>query len=97
MNTEYTTIPHFFEQASKLIGKIATYDALIEAFEKSILEATVSGHLLQTELDDGQMKLRVQYRNTKDMVTAMEGLIKLRQYYVNKHNGAITVLRSGNL
>lgn len=97
MNTEYTTIPHFFEQASKLIGKVATYDALIEAFEKSIIEATVSGHLLQYEMDDGQMKVRVQYRNTKDMVTAMEGLIKLRQYYVNKHNGAITVLRSGNL
>lgn len=97
MNAEYTTIPQFIEQASKLIGKIATYDALIEAFEKSILESTTSGHLLQTELDDGQMKLRVQYRNTKDMVTAMEGLIKLRQMYINRYNGRSVVLRSGNL
>lgn len=97
MNNEFTTIPHFFECASKLIGKVATYDALIEAFEKSILEATVSGHILQYEMDDSQLKVRVQYRNTKDMVTAMEGLIKLRQYYINKHNGAVTVLRGGNL
>lgn len=97
MNTEFTTIPHFFEQASKLIGKVATYDALISAFETAILESTVSGHLLQYEMDDGQMKVRVQYRNTKEMVTAMEGLIKLRQYYINKHNGAVTVLRGGNL
>ncbi len=97
MNNVFTTIPQFFESAEKLIGKIATYDVLIDAFEKSILEATVSGHILQYEMDDAQMKVRVQYRNTKDMVTAMEGLIKLRQYYVNKHNGAVTVLRSGNL
>lgn len=97
MNNTYTTIPQFFEEASKLIGKVAVYDALISAFETSILEATVSGHLMQYEMDDGQMKVRVQYRNTKDMVTAMEGLIKLRQYYINKHNGSVTVLRGGNL
>lgn len=97
MNNTYTTIPQFFEEASKLIGKVAVYDALISAFETSILEATVSGHLMQYEMDDGQMKVRVQYRNTKDMVTAMEGLIKLRQHYINKHNGSVTVLRGGNL
>ena len=97
MNTEFTTIPQFFECASKLIGKVAVYDALIEAFEKAILESTVSGHLLQYEMDDGQMKVRVQYRNTKDMVTTMEGLIKLRQYYITKHNGRVTRLVGGNL
>ena len=97
MNNEFTSISQFFDCASKLIGKIATYDALIEAFEKSILEATVSGHLLQYELDDSQTKLRVQYRNMNDMVSAMNGLIKLRQMYINQHNGRTTVLRGGNL
>jgi hypothetical protein len=97
MNAEYTSIPQFFECAEKIIGKIATYDALINAFEKSILEATVSGHLLQYEMDDGQMKVRVQYRNVKDMVTAMEGLIRLRQYHINKANGRSIRLVGGNL
>ena len=96
MNNEFTSISQFFDCASKLIGKIATYDALIEAFEKSILEATVSGQLLQYELDDSQTKLRVQYRNMNDMVSAMNGLIKLRQMYINQHNGRTTVLRGGN-
>jgi hypothetical protein len=97
MNNEYMTISHYFEEKSKLIGKVQTYDILIEALEKSILESTVSGHIVQTELDDGQMKLRVNYRKISDMVDAMTGLQKLRQGYINRYNGRITVLRGGNL
>jgi len=97
MNAEYTTIPQFFECAEKLIGKIATYDLLIETFEQALLEGVGSGHYLQTELDDGQMKLRVQYRNVRDMTEAMNGLIRLRQYYINKANGRTTRLVGGNL
>lgn len=97
MNNEFTSITQYFDCKSKLIGKIATYDLLIEGFEKSILEATVSGHLIQYELDDGQMKVRTQYRNISDMTNAMNGLIKLRQMYINQHNGRTTVLRGGNL
>lgn len=97
MNIEYMTIDQFFESKSKLIGKIATYDLLIEGMEKAILESTVSGHLIQYELDDGQMKVRSMFRSTKDMIGSMEGLIKLRQYYINKHNGRVTRLVGGNL
>jgi len=97
MNAEFTTVSAYFECKSKLIGKIATYDLLIESFEKAMLEATISGHLLQYEMDDGQMKVRVQYRNMKDMTSAMNGLIKLRQDYVNKANGRSIRLVGGNL
>jgi hypothetical protein len=48
-------------------------------------------------MDDSQMKVRVQYRNVKDMVTAMEGLIRLRQYHINKANGSSIRLVGGNL
>jgi hypothetical protein len=56
-----------------------------------------SGHLLQWELDDGQMKVRSQYRNVNDLSNAMQGLIKLRQYYINKANGRSIRLVGGNL
>lgn len=97
MNNEYMTIPHYFEEKSKLIGKVETYDILIEGLENAILESTVSGHLVQYELDDGQLKVRTMYRSIKDMITAMNGLMMLRQRYINKYNGAVTVLRGGNL
>ena len=97
MNNEYLTIPQYIESKSKLIGKVATYDILIEKMEQSLLEATMSGHLSEYELDDGQMKCRTRYRSLTDLNNALNGLIKMRQYYVNKYNGRVTVLRGGNL
>lgn len=97
MNFEYMTIPQYVECKSKLIGKIATYDILIEGMEASLLEATVSGNISEYEMDDGQMKVRTRYRSLNDMNNALMGLIKMRQYYINKHNGRVTVLRGGNI
>jgi hypothetical protein len=95
MNTEYLTISQYIEAKSKLIGKIATYDLLIEGMEKAILEATVSGHITQTEVDDGFMKVRLNYRSVADMTKALAGLEALRQRYINRYNGRNTVLRGG--
>jgi hypothetical protein len=97
MNLEYMTIDQYFECKSKILGKIATYDLLIEAMEKAIDTATLSGHLNQVELDDGQMKLRTNYRNIGDMTKALLGLEQARQRYVSKYNGRVSVLRGGNL
>lgn len=97
MNDTYMTIPQFVECKSKVIGKIATYDLLIESMEQTLMAGIQSGHLLQWELDDGQMKVRSQYRNVKDLTDAMNGLIKLRQYYINKANGRSIRLVGGNL
>jgi hypothetical protein len=97
MNAEFTTVSAYFECKSKLIGKIATYDLLIESMEKTLMAGIESGHLLQWELDDGQMKVRSQYRNVNDLSNAMQGLIKLRQYYINKANGRSIRLVGGNL
>lgn len=97
MNLEYMTIPQFVECSSKLIGKIATYDLLIEKMEGALLLSMDSGNINQVELDDGQMKLRTNYRNITDLNNAMNGLIRMRQNYINSYNGRVTVLRGGNL
>ena len=97
MNAEYMTISQYIESKSKLIGKIATYDILIESMENAILEGTVSGHLVQYELDDSFMKCRAQYRSIADMTVALRGLETMRQRYINRFNGRCTVLRGGSL
>jgi hypothetical protein len=97
MNTEYLTISQYIEAKSKLIGKIATFDLLIESMEASILEGTVSGHLVQYEMDDSMMKVRAQYRSISDMVKALAGLETLRQRYINRYNGRVTVLKGGRI
>jgi len=97
MNSEYMTISQYIESKSKLIGKIATYDILIEGMEAAILEGTISGQFVQYELDDGFMKMRAQYRSVGDMTKALSGLEMLRQRYINRLNGRCTVLRGGSL
>lgn len=97
MNTEYTSISQFVECKSKIIGKIAAYDLIIEAMESAILDATTSGMYNQVEVDDGQMKVRTNYRNITDMNNALLGMEQARQRYIQKYNGRVTVLRGGNL
>jgi hypothetical protein len=97
MNIYYTTIPQYIESRTTLVEKIAAYDVIISGMQSALLEATVSGHLSEYEMDDGQMKVRARYRNIDEMQRAMTGLEKLRQNFVNKVNGRGSVLRSGNL
>lgn len=97
MNSDYMTIVQYVECKSKIIGKIATYDLLIESMEKTLLEATVSGHLNQWELDDGQMKVRSMYRSVDQLVNGMQGLRKIRQDYINQYNGRGIRLVGGSL
>jgi len=91
------TISQYVECKSKLIGKVATYDLLIEKMEATILDSTLSGVYNQMEVDDGQMKVRSNYRNIGDLISALEGLRKIRQDYINRYNGRVTRLVGGRL
>jgi len=97
MNDEYITISQYIESKSALIGKVATYDLLIEKMEATILDSTLSGVYNQMEVDDGQMKVRSNYRNIGDLISALEGLRKIRQDYINRFNGRVTRLVGGRL
>lgn len=97
MNIEYMTISQYIECKSKLIGKIAAYDLIIEKMEAAILEGTVSGIYTQVEVDDGMMKVRSNYRSINDMTLALRALEQARQRYINRYNGRSTVLRGGQL
>jgi hypothetical protein len=80
-----------------LIGKVETYDLIIEGMETALLEATLSGGVAEYEVDDSMMKIRTRYRSINDMTNALNGLRKIRQDYINRYNGRVTVLRGGNL
>lgn len=97
MNTEYTSISQYVDSKQSVLEKIQAYDRLIVAMEETLLNGITSGHLIQYELDDGQMKVRAQYRNVTDMTKALNGLEMLRQRYVNRYNGRCIRLVGGNL
>lgn len=97
MKDNYITISQYVEQKSKLVGKIATYDILIESMEGAIVTGIESGHLIQYEMDDGQMKVRAQYRDIGQMTEAISALEKIRQMYINRLNGRTIRLVGGHI
>ena len=97
MNSEYCTISQYIESKTSLQAKIIAYDNLIEKMELTILTGIDTGGIIQTEVDDGFMKVRLNYRSVADMTQALAGLEMLRQRYINRHNGRCTVLRGGSL
>lgn len=97
MNADYMTIEKYVECRSKIIGKVATYDLLIEGLEQSILSATLSGQYAEYEMDDGQMKVRSRFRSIDQMIAGMQGLRKIRQDYINQYNGRGIRLVGGSL
>jgi hypothetical protein len=93
----YIGISQYVEKECTLRGKIKAIDNLIYAFELKLLDTVGSSNYSEYQLDDGQMKVRTTYRSPKDVTAAITELEKLKQRYVNRLNGRVTVLRGGNL
>ena len=97
MNIDYLSIPQYLDSKKTISDKIKAYDALISSMEAAILEGIGSGHLAEYEMDDGQMKVRGRYRSIAEMTRAIKALEAMRQMYINRYNGRVTVLRGGNI
>jgi len=97
MNDNFCTISQYIESKSSLLAKIQSIDNLISVMELKILDVSESAAYDEYQMDDGQMKVRTKYRSVKDVMAGITGLEQLKQRYVNRYNGRITVLRGGNL
>jgi hypothetical protein len=89
------TIAQYVECKTTLIAKIKAIDVLIEAFELKILDVIDGATYDEYQLDDGQMKVRTKYRNPADVMSGIKSLEVLKQRYVNRLNGRVTVFRGG--
>lgn len=96
MNDGIYSVESYIECKSTVIDKIKAINALIDKFELKLLEVGDSVSYDEYQLDDGQMKVRTKYRSANDVLNAINNLEKLKQRYVNRLNGRMTILRSGN-
>lgn len=97
MNDSFTTISQYIECKPTLFDKIKAINLLIDAMELKMLDVTDSVAYDEYQMDDGQMKVRTKYRSVKDVMAGINGLEQLKQRYVNRYNGRVTVMRGGNL
>ena len=97
MNDGFMTISQYVDSASSLRDRIIRIDNLILSMEAKLLESVDSANYQEYQMDDGQMKVRTVYRSVKDVTAGILSLEQMKQRYINRLNGSVTVLRSGNL
>ena len=97
MNDGFYTIREYVECKATLREKIAAIQSLIDSMELALLDSVGSANYSEYQMDDGQMKVRTAYRSPKEVTAGITELEKLKQRYINRHNGRCVVLRSGNL
>ena len=85
----------YIESRCDLRAKIIAIDNIIAANESLMLQQVLSqaGGTAMYELDDGQVRIKVNYRSQAELLATMNGLEAIKQRYINRLNGRTTVLR----
>lgn len=82
----------YVDSCTSVKEKITRIDAIITALEDTALKSAANDDIKEVNLDDGQTKIRTEYKGTDAVLKSIEGFIKLKNYYVNKLNGRVTRL-----
>ena len=97
MNDGIYSVESYIECKSTIRDKITAINVLIDKFELKLLEVGDSVAYDEYTMNDGQMTVKTKYRSSNDVLKAIDGLEKLKNRYINKLNGRVTVLRCGNI
>lgn len=87
------TIKEYIESKADLYDKICAIEALINSMIASMADAIDVSGTASYSMDDGQMKVTTQYRSVTDINMGILQLEKMKQMYVNRYNGRVTILR----
>ena len=77
----------YIQSASSLQDKIVCLDNIIAALELEALDAAGNMGITEYQLDDGQTKIRTNYRSTTQIAAAIDDFERIKQRYVNRLNG----------
>lgn len=79
----------FIQEATCLKDKIARIDLVITALEDNALKAAENDNIQEYELNDGQVKIRTEYRGADAVAKSILAYEVIRQRYVNLLNGRV--------
>ncbi len=95
MSVTYDSADIFIQSAATLKAKIARMDAIIVALEDVALTAASSDNIQEYELNDGQVKIKTEYRGVDAVFKSIKAFEQLRQIYVNRLNGRMMRMVDG--
>lgn len=75
------------ESPTTIAAGIAAIDAIIVTLLAAMAKAATTANMQEYRLDDGQTKISVVYKDLNAMQLSFNGLIKIKQYYINAKNG----------
>lgn len=95
MAVYYDSADIFIRDATSLQAKITRIDAIITALEDIALTGAANDNIQEYELNDGQVKIRTEYRGVDSIFKSIMGFERIRQMYVNQLNGRVIRLVDG--
>lgn len=84
----------FLEDCPTADAKVTALDAIIEALLITAAEAGQTVDSSGYSLDDGQTKIRKEYRDPEEIYKAIRGFEQLRNYYISKCTGSVVQLQN---
>ncbi len=97
MNDDFISISQYLETKTSIKDRIIAIDGLIDSMILRAADAVDTANYSEYQMDDGQMKVRTMYRSPEDIMKGVSSLEKIKQMYVNRVNGRVTVFRGGQL
>lgn len=89
------TISGYIATAKSLSDKIIAIDTLIDSMLVKMTESIDTSDTISYRLDTGQMVINQEFRSVSDLEKSIEKLETLKQIYVNRLNGRVTIMRGG--
>lgn len=86
-------ISTYIQEKSTIKAKIEAIDAIIDAMLTQALNIVENEGTASYSLDDGQVKISTQYTSMEQVEQGIRSLERLRNMYLNRLNGNITILR----
>lgn len=98
LDNNYYTVKQYVESRCSLRERIAALELVILNLEMSGLSNVgQNADLSEYEFNDGQMRIKVAYRNGSDVAKDILALEQMRSRLMARLNGRKTGLRGGNI
>ena len=93
----YNTFVHYISCSTSTKEEIERVQAVKRALEDAELQAALSGHLEEYNLDDGQTKIRNTFRSIEDIEKAIQALDRRLNRLQAKCTGSRYSLQDGRV
>jgi|TARA_R110002074_G_scaffold274940_1_gene446546 hypothetical protein len=88
----YNSTFDYIDTETELRAKITKINAVILALEALLLSSIGNENIKEYWLDDGQTKIKTEYRGAVDIIASLTALDTLKYRYINQLQGRVVTM-----